>query len=49
MKHNLALGEANGERKDLQFLRDKIDRQEHDLLPLSYVRSDRDRALPELP
>jgi len=38
MKHNLALGEANGERKELQFLWDKIDRQEHDFLLLSYVR-----------
>ena len=48
MKHNLALGEAYGERKDLQFLRGKIDRQEHDVLPLSYVRSDGDWTLPEL-
>ena len=49
VKHNLALGETNGKRKGMQFLRGKIDRQGHDVLPMPHVRPDGDRALPELP
>ena len=48
-KHNPDPGELHGEREDLQVMRGQTGRQEHDLLPLSYVWPDRDWTMLQLP